>query len=117
MLNKDVIIAQLLQQNEQLNQQVQLLTDEKQQLREYIKFLEEKIARLKKNSSNSPKPPSSDITNPQPTNKKKKKRKIGSQKGHPKHSRPLFKASEIDKTIVHWAYHRKATPACYIFSI
>jgi len=101
MTNKDVIIAQLLQQNEQLNQQVQLLTDEKQQLREHIKLLEEKIARLEKNSSNSSKPPSSDIINPQPTNKKKKKRKIGGQKGHPKHSRPLFKASEIDKTIVH----------------
>jgi succinate dehydrogenase/fumarate reductase flavoprotein subunit len=43
------------------------------------------------------------VTNrvPQPTNKKKKKRKIGGQKGHPKHNRPLFEADEIDKTIIH----------------
>ena len=75
--------------------------EEIKMLKEHIKFLEEKIARLEKNSSNSSKPPSSDIINPQPENKKKKKRKIGGQKGHPKHSRPLFGADEIDKTIVH----------------
>lgn len=75
--------------------------EEIKMLKEHIKFLEEKIARLEKNSSNSSKPPSSDIINPQPENKKKKKRKIGGQKGHPKHSRPLFGANEIDKTIVH----------------
>lgn len=94
MTNKDVIIAQLLQQNEQLNQQVQLLTEENQKLRE-------RIARLEKNSSNSSKPPSSDIVNPLSTNKKKKKRKIGGQKGHPKYNRALFEADEIDRTIIH----------------
>ena len=94
MTNKDVIITRLLRQNEQLNQQVQLLTEENQKLRD-------KIARLEKNSSNSSKPPSSDIINPQPPNKRKKKRKIGGQKGHPKYSRPLFEADEIDKTIIH----------------
>ena len=87
MQDKDAIIKQLTQENKQL--------------REHIKLLEEKIARLEKNSSNSSKPPSSDIVNPQPTNKKKKKRKIGGQKGHPKYTRPLFEADEIDKTIVH----------------
>ena len=34
-------------------------------------------------------------------NKRKKKRKIGGQKRHPKYSRPLFEADEIDKTIIH----------------
>jgi transposase len=94
MVNKDVIIAQLLRQNEQQSDQIRLLTEENQHLRE-------RIARLEKNSSNSSKPPSSDIINPQPENKKKKKRKIGGQKGHPKHIRPLFEADEIDKTVVH----------------
>jgi transposase len=70
-------------------------------LKEHIKVLEEKIARLEKNSSNSSKPPSSDIINPQPEKKKKKKRRIGGQKGHPKHSRPLFEADEIDHTIIY----------------
>ncbi len=87
MQDKDAIIKQLAEENKQL--------------REHIKLLEEKIARLEKNSSNSSKPPSSDIVNPQPTNRKKKKRKIGGQKGHPKHNRPLFEVDEIDKTIIH----------------
>ena len=94
MVNKDAIIAQLLQQNQQQADQIRLLTEENQKLRE-------RIARLEKNSSNSSKPPSSDITNPQPENKKKKKLKIGGQKGHPKHKRPLFETNEIDKTIIH----------------
>ena len=75
--------------------------EEIKMLKEHINVLEEKIARLEKNSSNSSKPPSSDIINLQPENKKKKKRKIGGQKGHPKHSRPLFEADEIDQTIIH----------------
>ena len=94
MTNKDVIITQLLRQNEQQAEQIRLLTEENQRLRE-------RIARLEKNSSNSSKPPSSDITNPQPPNTKKKKRKIGGQKGHPKYTRPLFETDEIDEEVLH----------------
>ncbi len=94
MTNKDVIITQLLRQNEQQADKIRLLMEEIQKLRE-------RIARLEKNSSNSSKPPSSDITNPQPENRKKKKRKIGGQKGHPKHKRALFEADEIDRTVIH----------------
>ncbi len=101
MTNKDVIITQLLQQNKQLSQHNQLLQEQVQLLAGENQKLRERIARLEKNSSNSSKPPSSDIVNPQPTNKRKKKRKIGAQKGHPKYTRPLFEADEIDKTIVH----------------
>lgn len=54
--------------------------------------LEEKLATANKNSRNSSKPPSSDITKP-PTKKRKpgrpKKRRIGGQKGHPKHESKL----------------------------
>jgi len=70
-------------------------------LLERIRQLEDEIARLKKNSSNSSKPPSSDIVDPQPDRKKKRKRRIGGQNGHPKHSRPMFEADEVDKTIIH----------------
>jgi transposase len=70
-------------------------------LKETIARLENKIAQLEKNSSNSSKPPSSDIINPQPANKKKKKRKIGGQMGHPKYNRALFEADEIDRTVIH----------------
>ncbi len=58
-----------------------------------IEALENKIARLSKNSSNSGKRPSSDdIVKPKPSGKKNgdKKRKIGGQPGHPRHERPLF---------------------------
>jgi hypothetical protein len=80
---------------------IKQLSEENKQLREYIILLQEKIARLEKNSSNSSKPPSSDIINPQPQNSKKKKRKIGGQQGHPKYNRALFEADEIDRTVIH----------------
>ena len=85
--NKDAIIAA---QQEQITQ-----------LLERIRQLEDEIARLKKNSSNSSKPPSSDIVDPQPDRKKKRKRRIGGQNGHPKHSRPMFEADEVDQAIIH----------------
>jgi transposase len=87
MNDKDVIIAA---QQEQIAQ-----------LLERIRQLEDKIARLEKNSSNSSKPPSSDIVDPQPPRTKKKKRKIGGQKGHPKHTRRPFSADEVDRVVIH----------------
>jgi transposase len=87
MTDKDAIIAQLL--------------EEVRMLRAEVATLKEEVARLKKNSSNSSKPPSSDIVNPQPANNKKKKRKIGGQIGHPKYHRALFEADEIDRTVIH----------------
>jgi len=94
MINKDVIIAQLLRQNKQQADQIRLLTEENQNLRE-------RIARLEKNSSNSSKPPSSDIINPKPQSKNGHKRKRGGQLGHKKHSRPPFTGEQIDNTIIH----------------
>src|SRR2546426_11217126 len=42
-----------------------------------------------KNSTNSSKPPSTDIVKPPPEKRgKRSKRRIGAQKGHPKHERP-----------------------------
>jgi hypothetical protein len=62
--DKDVIIAQLRQENTELRALVSPLRDE--------------IARRKnQNSSNSTKPPSSDIVNPQPRVNKRKKRRRG----------------------------------------
>jgi len=66
-----------------------------------IKELEEEIARLKKNSNNSSKPPSSDIVKPKPKARKvsRKKRKRGGQFGHRKFERQSFTPEEIDETI------------------
>ena len=94
MINKDVIIERLMEQNHSLAEQNMLLQQKVQQL-------EEKIIRLERNSSNSSKPPSSDIINPKPINKKKKKRKRGGQLGHRKYSRQPFTPEQIDKTVIH----------------
>ena len=71
------------------------------QLQQKVQQLEEKIARLERNSSNSSKPPSSDIINPKPPSKNGRKRKRGGQLGHKKHSRQPFTTEQIDSTIIH----------------
>jgi transposase len=64
-----------------------------------IADLEARIARLEKDSSNSHKPPSSDIVKPKsPKPRRGKKRRIGGQPGHPRHQRPPFPPDQIDQT-------------------
>jgi len=82
-------------------EQNQLLVTQNLQLHAEIQQLKEKIARLEKNSSNSSKPPSSDIINPKPASKNGRKRKRSGQLGHKKHSRQPFTPEQIDKTIIH----------------
>lgn len=65
--------------------------------------------RLAKNSSNSSKPPSSDITKPKGKKRKKGKGKIGAQPGHPKHERPPFPEEDIDQF---HDYRLDACPEC-----
>lgn len=85
--DKDVVIAQLL--------------EEIAHLREEVRLLKEEVARLKKDSSNSSKPPSSDIVKPKKTTRKvsRKKRKRGAQHGHKKHTRQSFEPDQIDAVI------------------
>lgn len=65
-----------------------------------IAELEAENARLKKNSSNSSKPPSSDIVKPpKPAAFCGGRRKIGGQPGHAKHERTPFPPERIDRTI------------------
>jgi transposase len=52
--------------------------------------LKAEIARLKKNSTTSSKPPSSDIVKPPLPPKSYGKRRAGGQPGHPCHVRPTF---------------------------
>jgi transposase len=64
--------------------------------------LEAELAAAKKNSTNSSKPPSSDIVkkaNAKPKNGRKRKR--GGQPGHPKHDRPLFPDDQVEYTDLH----------------
>jgi len=89
-LSKKQLIALVLQ-----------LAEQNEQLASKVDQLQDRLARLEKDSSNSSKPPSSDIVDPQSGNKKKRKRKIGGQRGHKQHTRQPFSQNEIDKTIVH----------------
>jgi transposase len=70
------------------------------------------VARLTKNSSNSSKPPSSDITKPPSLNRaerrRDKKRKIGGQWGHQKWERSLWDESEVNTQ----DYLLTACPVC-----
>ena len=65
--------------------------------------LEQQIARLKKNSSNSSKPPSSDIVKPPKVTvtRKRGKRRKGAQPGHPRHERVPFTQDEIDRQVTY----------------
>ena len=68
-----------------------------------IAELERQLAALRKNSSNSSKPPSSDIVKPPADTGKQKqaKRKRGGQPGHPMHDRPPFEPEQVAATVVH----------------
>lgn len=69
-------------------------------LKEIITRLEDEIARLKKNSSNSSKPPSSDIVKTlKVTRRFGKKHKRGGQRGHRKFSRQPFEPEQVDEVI------------------
>lgn len=69
-------------------------------LKETITRLEEQIARLKKDSNNSSKPPSSDIVKPSKILRRLgKKRKRGGQHGHRKFSRQPFETEQVDEVI------------------
>jgi transposase len=71
-----------------------------------VAALEAELAKARKNSANSSKPPSSDIINPprpgSPKDKalrKREKRKRGAQPGHARHERPPFAPEDIDDRV------------------
>jgi transposase len=76
------------------------LEKELQELKVRLTQLEGELAKARKNSTNSSKPPSSDICKKKGSQKKDSsesgKRKRGAQFGHPRHERKAFNESEID---------------------
>lgn len=110
MVDKDVTISQLVLEVDLLRCQMfelertnAQLQREVLQLRADNQQLKDQIDRLKRDSSNSSKPPSSDIVKPKKTGlaSGNRKRKIGGQKGHPRHERLPFAPEELDRTIEH----------------
>jgi transposase len=73
--------------------------------------LKAEIAKLKKNSMTSSKPPSSDIVKPPRPPKsggKRGRRRAGGQPGHARHTRPAFPPEQVDKA---WEYEWETVPA------
>jgi len=93
-LSKPELIAIILRFECRLNE----LEAEVTALRKRNAELEVEVARLLKNSSNSSKPPSSDIVKPPKPRplSGRKKRRIGGQPGHPRHERVAFPPEQID---------------------
>ena len=87
-------IAKLEEQLKQRDERI--VTLEKQ-----VAELTDKVAKLSKNSSNSSKPPSSDIVKPPRKKKDNTSRNIGGQPGHTKHERTPFATEETDKFQTH----------------
>jgi len=76
------------------------------QLQGRIEALETENARLRRDSSNSHKPPSSDIVKPRPSARAHgAKRSIGGQRGHPRHQRKPFAPDQIDDTKLYELQH------------
>lgn len=71
------------------------------QLQERIRQLEAQLAKANKNSGNSSKPPSSDLTKPPPAGGSLSPRKIGGQPGHPRHERSAFPPDQVDERQFH----------------
>lgn len=109
----------LEQENAHLREFVGILQEKLRRAQEMISKLKEIIAKLGRNSSNSSKPPSSDIVKPNSQNNEDKKnedkgtpqnkRKIGGQPGHPRHERAPFTEEQIDDF---HHYHLQACPDC-----
>lgn len=77
-----------------------------------VAALEAELAKAKKHSGNSSKPPSGDIVNPPKKKNRRgrsKKRKGGGQPGHERHLRTPFTADELDH---HWTWGYEQCPCC-----
>ena len=92
-IGKDAII-------EKLTKQVASLLERIRQLEQENVILKERITQLEKDSSNSSKPPSSDIVKPTKVIRKLvRKRKQGGQRGHRKFTRQPFEPQQVDEII------------------
>ena len=90
-------IAELQTQVAQRDERIAALEKQVAELRAQVARLAEQVARLSKNSSNSSRPPSSDIVKPPKPDNPKGPRKQGGQPGHQGINRQPFRADQIDR--------------------
>jgi len=102
---------QLVDLVEQLMDRVEALEERVQHLGQRNTELEAALAKSRKNSSTSSKPPSSDIVKPPKpaVTRRTGKRKAGGQPGHAKHERTSFTPEQLDAA---WEYTLSACPGC-----
>src|SRR5687767_11363036 len=97
-----------IQHAERLERKISRQAGEIAELMKQVKALQEKLAGTKKDSTNSSKPPSSDITKP-----RKKltpgERRRGGQLGHGPQQRPPFELREVDNVQLHM---HESCPQC-----
>jgi transposase len=106
---RNAVLEQRLAEAQEKNTRlVQSLT----QAQEENTRLAQSLAAAKKNSGNSSKPPSSDIVKPPKKRRGKKgKRRIGGQKGHPKHERAPFPPDQVHERMPHRLHQCPINPA------
>ena len=98
-----------MERNYQESEVKRLIAEAIAPLQKRIAELESENARLKKNSSNSSKPPSSDIVKPPRPPTPKGGGKIGGQPGHPRHEREDLPPEQVDQF---QSYHLEHCPDC-----
>ena len=98
-----------MERNYQESEVKRLIAEAIAPLQKRIVELEAEVARLKKNSSNSSKPPSSDIVKPPRPAAPKGSGKIGGQPGHPRHEREDLPPEQVDQFR---SYHLEHCPDC-----
>ena len=107
------LTRQLAERNVQLTQRDATIAALQQQVAELSKQVADllaQVARLSKNSSNSSKPPSSDIVKPPlPPVPPGEKHSVGGQKGHPRHEREPFTPDQINRVV---NYRLNRCPNC-----
>jgi len=102
---------QLVDLVEQLMDRMEALEERVQHLEQRNVELEAELAKSRKNSSTSSKPPSSDIVKPPKpaVTRRTGKRKAGGQPGHAKHERTSFTPDQLDAA---WEYTLSTCPGC-----